>query len=227
MSSLSLNSITLADSLPPDFSPDVFQVTGVFATDASASNSPPLPPEDERARREIRALLRWGGHKPSGRGRPASESLRKALEDGRWPVIHPLVDECNRLSLSTGLPISVLDADQLRPPLQLRIGEPGDEYVFNPSGQVISLKGLLLIADADGPTGGPVKDAQRSKVSENSHWYLVVVWGSVNLTEACRRVREGLETWCRERGSDFSTLALKGSADGVNETAREGLATGV
>lgn len=72
--------------------------------------TPPASAEiSEPTRKAVRTLLRWGGHKPSGRGRPASESLLKSLLAQRWPQIHPLVDMANLLSLQSGLPLSVLD----------------------------------------------------------------------------------------------------------------------
>lgn len=209
-------SITLHQHLPEELTVQAFWVRGRFPTRCEASplvgdnapNAPPSPPVDESVKSAVRALLRWGGHKPSGRGRPASESLAKAVEDGRWPSISPLVDCCNALSLQSGLPISVLDAGKLQAPLEIRIGQPEEEYVFNPSGQVLSLKGLLLLADASGPTGGPVKDAQRSKVDPSTDSYLIIVWGSSATPAANDSVRDGLKAWCQTRASEFQTLEL-------------------
>ena len=171
------------------------------------SAEPPAPPSvDDGVKSAVRALLRFGGYKPSGRGRPASESLAKAVEDGRWPTIHPLVDECNRLSLRTGIPISVVDAGLLRAPLTIRLGQPGESYVFNPSGQVLEIKGLLVLADAEGPTGSPVKDAQRSKVSETTSSFLILTWGTTAALDANQTLAEGVQSWCAQRGLDCRRL---------------------
>lgn len=166
---------------------------------------------DEAVKSAVRALLRFGGYKPSGRGRPASESLVKAVEEGRWPTIHPLVDECNRLSLQSGLPISVVDAGLLSAPLTVRLGQPGESYVFNPSGQVLDIKGLLVLADAQGPTGSPVKDAQRSKVSEASEEFLVLVWGTTAAAAVLEALRADLEAWCEQRKLACRSLSRKTS----------------
>ena len=200
--------LTLHPHLPEQLTLQAFLLRGEIAPDSGPGQ--PAPPEvDDAVKTAVRALLRWGGHKPSGRGRPASESLAKALEDGRWPTITPTVDLCNRLSLTSGLPISVLDAGKLQPPLQIRIGEPEEEYIFNPSGQVLSLKGLLLVADASGPTGGPVKDAQRSKVDPSTQDHLIVIWGSQQTPEANRLVRDGLESWSKAQGAELFSLQLQ------------------
>src|SRR4051812_32854911 len=50
---------------------------------------------DDKVRGAVRALLRHGGYKPSGRGKPASEYLQAAMAEARFPSINPLVDVCN------------------------------------------------------------------------------------------------------------------------------------
>jgi hypothetical protein len=50
--------------------------------------------------------------------------------------------------------------------------------VFNPSGQTIDAGGLLCLYDAEGPTGTPVKDAQRTKTHDGTTAALTIVWGT-------------------------------------------------
>jgi DNA/RNA-binding domain of Phe-tRNA-synthetase-like protein len=132
---------------------------------------------DEQVRREVRDLLRHGGYKPTGRGKPASEYLVKAATDGRLGSINVAVDACNAVSLHSGLPISVVDLDRASPPFSIATGRAGERYVFNASGQEIELEGLLCLCDADGPCGNAVKDSQRTKTSESTRRTLSVVWG--------------------------------------------------
>ncbi len=132
--------------------------------------------DDVRAK--IRDALRAGGYKPSGRGKPASEYLAAAAE---LPRINRAVDLGNRVSLATGLPISVLDLDRLAPPLAIAIAPPGTKYVFNASGQEIDASGLAILVDAHGPSGSAVKDAQRTKTSADTTATLSIVWGSRGL----------------------------------------------
>lgn len=136
---------------------------------------------DDRIRLAVRDLLRHGGFKPTGRSKPASEYLIKAVTEG-WlsPTsgINPAVDACNAVSLHSGLPISVVDAELARPPWRLGICPPGTGYVFNPAGQEIDIAGLVSLYDADGPSGGPVKDSQRTKTHAGTTRTLTVIWGT-------------------------------------------------
>ena len=138
----------------------------------------PLAPADPG--KPLRDLLRHGGFKPAGRSKPASEYLAGAVTDGRFPRINALVDTCNVVSLHAGLPISLVDLDRVDDPrtLAVRIAPPATSYVFNPSGQVIDASGLVCLFDASGPTGTPVKDAQRTKTSDATRNALVIVWGT-------------------------------------------------
>ena len=141
------------------------------------------PPMDrpEEVKPTVRDLLRCGGFKPSGRSKPACEYLIGAVEKGKMSSINPAVDCCNVVSLYAGLPISVVDANLGRGPWRIGIADPDTEYVFNPSGQVISIGGLISLFDADGPCGGPVKDSQRTKTHPGTTETLSIVWGTQSL----------------------------------------------
>ena len=136
----------------------------------------------ETVRAEIRQLLRHGGFKPAGRSKPASEYLVAAHAEGRWPHINAAVDACNLASLRSGLPISVVDLDRVVGSLEIKVCPPGTSYVFNPSGQVIDASGLIALFDAEGPSGTPVKDAQRTKTHDDTRAALSIVWGSKQLS---------------------------------------------
>lgn len=117
----------------------------------------------------VRAMLRAGGFKPAGRQKPASEYLAQAAREGRFPSISGPVDCNNLLSLETGLPISLLDADALGDSVTIRVCGDGEAYVFNASGQEMDLSGLLCVCGADGlPAGNPVKDSMRAKLKEST-----------------------------------------------------------
>ncbi len=144
----------------------------------------------------VRALLRHGGFKPSGRSKPAWEYLEKARIERRLSLINPAVDFCNAFSLGSGIPISVFDYDLLEPPLSVRLAGEGESYVFNPSGQRLDIAGLLTLYDANGPAGGPVKDSQRTKTHPKTTRTLTLLWGPRELQEhvdqACRAYRAAL-----------------------------------
>ena len=132
---------------------------------------------DEAVRLAVRDMLRAGGYKPTGRGKPASEYLVRAAGDGLLGRINPAVDACNVVSLHSGLPISAVDLDKATPPYRVSLGEAGSRYVFNASGQEIDVEGLLCLHDALGPCANAVKDAQRTKTGDDTRRTLSLVWG--------------------------------------------------
>jgi len=138
---------------------------------------------DESVRAAIRDLLRHGGYKPTGRGKPSAEYLVRACEEGALPSINLAVDACNAVSLHSGLPISVVDMELARPPLRIGVAEPGSAYVFNATGQTIDLAGLLCLFDADGPCANAVKDSQRTKTRAETRETMSVVWACEGLED--------------------------------------------
>ncbi|MGZ6141250.1 MAG: phenylalanine--tRNA ligase beta subunit-related protein [Myxococcaceae bacterium] len=132
----------------------------------------------EEVRGAIRDLLRHGGYKPTGRGKPASEYLVRAAAEGKLGPINAAVDVGNAVSLHSGLPISVVDVDRLRAPVRVDIAPPGARYVFNAAGQEIDLQGLLCLFDAEGPCANAVKDSERTKTSDATTTTLTLIWGA-------------------------------------------------
>lgn len=152
---------------------------------------------DDALRTSIRALLRHGGFKPSGRSKPASEYLVRAIDEGLLDSINLAVDACNVVSYHSGIPISVVDLDRVTPPLRVAIAAEGDRYVFNASGQEMDLAGLLCVFDAEGPCANAVKDSQRTKTHGGTRRTLSVLWGNASakahVETAARWYRELLE----------------------------------
>jgi DNA/RNA-binding domain of Phe-tRNA-synthetase-like protein len=151
----------------------------------------------EAVKTAVRDLLRAGGFKPAGRSKPASEYLTAALADGRFPTINALVDACNVVSLHSGLPISLVDLDKIDGALTIQIAPTGTSYPFNPAGQVIDVSGLLCLYDAQGPTGTPVKDAQRTKTHDGTRNAIAIVWGTTALGDRTAATTR----WYRELGA--------------------------
>ena len=164
-------------------------LTALLALEAGA----PLE-RDEATRTAVRDLLRHGGYKPTGRGKPSSEYLVRAAGEGALGSINTAVDACNAASLASGLPISVVDLERARPPFRIGLGAKDASYVFNASGQTIDIEGLLCLFDLDGPCANAVKDAQRTKTTAATTRTLSVVWAAEGLEPrlgACLR-------WYRE-----------------------------
>ena len=139
-------------------------------------------------RKDVRNLLRHGGFKPTGRNKPASEYLIKAVDQQLLTSINVAVDSCNAVSLHSGLPICVVDADKVTEPLSVGVAPEGSEYVFNATGQVLKLDGLLCLFDNEGPCANAVKDSQRTKTSEATTRTLSLIWGTNALPDRSEKV---------------------------------------
>ena len=177
-------------------------LTELLAADASA----PLE-RSEEVRTAVRDLLRHGGYKPTGRGKPASEYLVRAAGDGALSSINLPVDACNVVSLHSGLPISVVDADFAAPPLKIAIAAD-EKYVFNASGQEIKVAGLLCLHDRDGPCANGVKDSQRTKTNSETRRVLCVVWGCQTWTDQTDRATGWYRELLERAGATCADVAL-------------------
>lgn len=168
-----------------DALPTPAAIRALLAADAASPFAP-----DEALRTGVRDMLRHGGYKPTGRGKPASEYLVKAAAAGALDPINLAADACNAASLHGGFPISVIDLDRANPPFAIAIAPAGTRYVFNRAGQEIDVSGLVCLADADGPCANAVKDAQRTKTDGTTRDVLVVVWGTRELPGRAAAARD-------------------------------------
>lgn len=197
----------------------LFTVTSEFPAPFAELETPPAvlaklgqaPPVDEgyeSLRASIRDLLRVGGFKPTGRSKPASEYLRKAIEKDALASINAAVDIGNAVSLHTGVPISVVDLDAVAPPLSVAIAESGASFIFNRSGQTIDVGGLLCLADAEGPCANAVKDSQRTKTSDSTRRTLTLIWGERGYAALARDAAEQAAQFAADCGADAKVAAF-------------------
>jgi DNA/RNA-binding domain of Phe-tRNA-synthetase-like protein len=167
---------------------DAALLSAMAHTESELRADPAKFPESTRA--AIRDVLRRGGYKPTGRGKPASEFLfGAATGEAGMPRVNNLVDINNLASLRSAHPISMFDAHLLGDELAVRFGREGEQYVFNTSGQSIDLKGLLVVCRgaASEPVGNPVKDSMLCKVHATTTRVLAVVYGASTLPEQVLR----------------------------------------
>ena len=164
---------------------------------------------DETVRTSVRDLLRHGGYKPTGRGKPASEYLVRAANEGALGAINLAVDACNAVSLHSGLPISVVDLDRATTPFRIGIAPAGATYVFNASGQEIDIGGLLCLFDAEGPCANAVRDAQRTKTHRETVRTLSVVWGCEEFEERLREAERWHRALLHEAGATTEHVELE------------------
>ncbi|MCS6916052.1 MAG: phenylalanine--tRNA ligase beta subunit-related protein [Myxococcota bacterium] len=163
---------------------------------------------DDSVRAAVRDLLRYGGYKPTGRGKPSAEYLLRAAAQGELRSINVAVDVGNAVSLHSGLPVSVVDAARTHGALRVALAERGQQYVFNPTGQVIDVSGLVCLLDEEGPCASPVKDAQRSKTAPDTVRTLQIVWGTRLLGDRTART----VAWYRELLAQLGVGALTPAA---------------
>jgi DNA/RNA-binding domain of Phe-tRNA-synthetase-like protein len=178
------------------------ELLALLAADAAA----PLR-SDDSVRETVRALLRHGGFKPTGRSKPASEYLIKAVREGLLAPINLAVDACNVVSLHSGLPISVVDIDRTRPPLRVGLAPAGVSYVFNAAGQSIDLGGLLCLFDAEGPCANAVKDAQRTKTGPQTLRTLSLLWGTQALPGRAAQAEQWYRALLNQQGAATADAA--------------------
>jgi DNA/RNA-binding domain of Phe-tRNA-synthetase-like protein len=180
------------------------ELRGLLALDAAAPLS-----SDDKVRECVRALLRQGGFKPTGRGKPASEYLLKAVRENQLTSINLAVDVCNVVSLHSGLPISVVDLDRTHEPLRVGLATAGASYVFNASGQSIDLGGLLCLFDAEGPCANAVKDAQRTKTTAGTRRALSLLWGTTALPGRAAQAEGWYRALLEQHGATTEDVPLQ------------------
>lgn len=172
-----------------------------------AEDAPAPYRSDDTVRSVIRDMLRKGGYKPTGRGKPASEYLIRAAAEGALGLINAAVDACNAVSLHSGLPISVVDMDRAKAPLRVGVAPAGSRYVFNASGQEIDLEGLVCLFDADGPCANAVKDAQRTKTHAGTTRSLSILWGTKALPSRAADVAAWYRKLLEELGAKTESIS--------------------
>jgi DNA/RNA-binding domain of Phe-tRNA-synthetase-like protein len=161
---------------------------------------------DDGVREAVRQLLRQGGFKPTGRSKPASEYLLRAVGEGKLTSINLAVDACNVVSQHSGLPISVVDLERAGEPFRVGLAPPGTRYVFNAAGQEIDLGGLLCLFDAEGPCANAVKDAQRTKTGPETRRTLSLVWGTVALPGRAAQTARWYRSLLEQHGASTEAM---------------------
>jgi DNA/RNA-binding domain of Phe-tRNA-synthetase-like protein len=139
----------------------------------------------------VRKLFRAAGCDPT-RYRPSSEALlRRLLKGEELPVIHPLVDLNNCLSVELAVPCCASAEGSFTPPVTLRAGRPG-ETVQSLRGP-FNLEGKPLMEDARGPFSTPITDSERVRVGEGTGRAWIVAYlpqGGVDPVDARTRLDE-------------------------------------
>lgn len=171
-----------------------------------------LDPKRETFRQAGREMLRNGSYKPTGRSKPSSEYLLREATKDNFPQINPIVDINNLISLRYMVPISLWDPDRSSSSHVLfRLGEEGESFEFNTSGQHIDLKDLITGFAVDGerqqPMINPVKDALATKTADDSRNVGAAVYYPINAgsTDHLQNLLDDFAAWLGLVGSDAET----------------------
>ena len=168
-------------------------------------------------RRRVRRMLRYGKYHASGRGKPASEFLLRSALSNQFPLVNGPVDVNNAISLSSGLPGSIFDSDISGRHVLIRRGYPGEEYVFNRSGQTIDLQDLLLVCRRNDTSweacGNPVKDAMITKIHERTKNVIAILYAPAdeprdNLVSWAKSYAKLLSSHCEAKRTGYHIIEL-------------------
>ena len=160
---------------------------------------------NEERRGLVRKMLRHGGYKPSGRGKPSSEYLARA-----WKALASTPPWTSGISPArrAACPSTPWTwVARQAPALRTACAAEGRVYVFNASGQEIDLKGLLCLFDAEGPCANAVKDAQRTKAAEDSTDCLFIVWCPSREVETGAATLERIASMAEAMGATCEAVA--------------------
>ena len=158
--------------------------------------TPSQIPGTDRARGLYRAL----GIDPT-KYRPSSEALlRRCLRGKPFPEVNTLVDCCNLLSLRFLLPYGLYDLGAIHPPVEFRMGGPGESYAGIRKDRV-NLEGRPALFDGEGPFGNPTSDSDRAKITLQTTAALVICFHPPTLPEAekasiAEETRQLIERFC-------------------------------
>lgn len=126
--------------------------------------------------------------------RPSGEALlRRVLHGGEIPTISTAVDSYNLASLETIIPISGFDFDKLNLPFNVRYAENGECFMGIGMEKPLALTDkMLVLADSKQVLCiYPYRDANQTKITEQTKNVLIVGYGAPGINE--RQLKEAVE----------------------------------
>ena len=119
--------------------------------------------------------------------RPAAEALiRRILARKTLPCINTLVDAYNLASIKSRIALATFDADKLEGDLFMRFAEEGEKFLGIGMEKPLILKGGEIVVSDDEKLVAvyPYRDADNTKVTEETENVTIVVCGAPRITEA-------------------------------------------
>jgi DNA/RNA-binding domain of Phe-tRNA-synthetase-like protein len=127
--------------------------------------------------------------------RPSGEALlRRVLHGDELPRISTVVDAYNLASMKTIIPISGFDKEKLNPPFNMRFAENGETFTgIGMSKPLILTDKMLVLADKKQVLCiYPYRDADHTKITEQTKNVLIIGYGAPGITE--QTLKEDVET---------------------------------
>ncbi|MFA6588526.1 MAG: phenylalanine--tRNA ligase beta subunit-related protein [Patescibacteria group bacterium] len=144
------------------------------------------------------------------RYRGSAEALARRILQGKGLYqVNTIVDINNLISLKTLHSVGSYNLDALRPPVQFRIGLPGETYK-GIGKELINIAELPLFADTQGPFGSPTSDSERSMITKETNNLLMVIIsfdGEKHLPEDLAETSLLLQRYTR--ATNFETAIIK------------------
>lgn len=154
-----------------------------------------------------RRIYRACGKDPS-RYRPASEALiRRVLQGKALYQIDTLVDLINLASMAYGYSIGGFDANKfVGNTLTLGIGKEGEPYEGIGRG-MINIHGLPVYRDEVGGVGTPTSDHERTKITIDTSYLLVLINGydgnETSVRQNAEFIQKLLQKFCESDGGTY------------------------
>ena len=138
------------------------------------------------------------------KNRPAAEALTRSILAGKTlPCINTLVDAYNLVSIKSGIALATFDANKLEGDILMRFAEEGEQIFGIGMEKPLTLKGgEIVVSDEEKLIAVyPYRDAENSKVTEETKNVTIVVCGVPGITEASleyasRVTREYINRFC-------------------------------
>jgi DNA/RNA-binding domain of Phe-tRNA-synthetase-like protein len=150
--------------------------------------------KDDPTARAYRDLYWKVGVDPT-KTRPSGEALlRRVLHGSDLPKISTVVDAYNLASMKTIIPISGFDKDRLNPPFDIRFARNGETFtgIGMDKPMILTNRMLVLTDEKQIVCIYPYRDADCTKISEQTRTVLVIGYGAPRIPE--QQLKEAVET---------------------------------
>ncbi|OLS33368.1 B3/4 domain-containing protein [Bacillus sp. MRMR6] len=124
---------------------------------------------------EWRMLFKLFGKDPKRYPHSAEALYRRVQKQNYLVPVHSAVDLNTFFSLQYQVPIGIYDADQLKSPVIISLGQEGEKYI-GLNGRLNSLNNLIVSSDKAGPFGSPYVDSNLAAVTTATKNALQIIY---------------------------------------------------